>query len=239
MQRNQILQAAVRRNLNMEQIGGNCKSAFSLVHQCMASICTMNSTEEEKKEKLIRSLQSFWRGKSQRIEGCKREHIQKIVKSAFGIGSERSDCLKTEINIYTFQELYLYYCYIERMAQADTYFSEIIKKSCNSNRNNKTAIQKIEERQRAEENQEKKINEMSKEEKWRHDIFDKQQDMDMQYYQSFIESDTYGSEDKMIIAGLLKEYWTRIGKWKGNKVSKKQIIKISEVNKILELHENL
>lgn len=237
MQRNQILQAAVRKNLNMEQIGGNCKSAFSLIHQCMASICTMNLTEEEKKEKLIRSLQSFWRGRSQRIEGCKREHIQKIVKTAFGIGSERNDCLWKEINIYTFQELYLYYCYIERMAQADTYFSKIIKEGCNSNRNNKTAIQKVEERQREEENQEKKINGMSKEEKWRYDIFDKQQDM--QYYQNFIESDTYSPEDKMIIAGLLKEYWIGIGKWEDKKVSKKQIIKISEVNKILELHENL
>lgn len=234
MQRNQILQAAVGRNLNMEQIGGNCKSAFSLIHQCIASIGTMNLTEEEKKKKLISSMQSFWRGKSQDIAGCKREHIQKIVKIAFGIGNVKSDCLWKEINIYTFQELYLYYCYIERIAQADTYFSKKIKESCN--RRNKTAIQKIEERQRQKEKQEKKIKEMSKEEKWRYDIFDKQQDVP--YYQNLIDSDTYSSDEKIIIAKLLREYWINSEKWEDKKVSKKQLLKISKVKGILELYEN-
>lgn len=50
MQRNQILQAAIRKNLDMGQIGENCASAFSLIHQCIASINTMDLTEEEKKK---------------------------------------------------------------------------------------------------------------------------------------------------------------------------------------------
>lgn len=226
------MQTAVGKNLNMEQIGENCKSAFTVIHQCLASIRTMNLTEEEKKKKLISSMQSFWRGKSQYISGCKREHIQKIVKTSFGIGSEKSECLRQEIKVYTFQELYLYYCYIERMAQADTYFTKIIKECCN--RGNKIAIQKIEERQREKEKQERKINEMSKEEKWRYDIFVKQQDVP--YYQNLIGSDTYSVEDKNVIARLLKEYWIDSGKWEDKKVSKKQLIKISKVKEILKLH---
>lgn len=175
-------------------------------------------------------MQSFWRGKSQSIAGCKREHIQKIVKIAFGIREEKNRNLGMEINSYTFQELYLYYCYIERIAKVDTCFSKILMESCQ--RKNKTAIQKIEERQVQKENLEKEINEMSKEEKWRYEIFDRQQDI--LYYQNLADSDTYSTEDKIIIAELLKEYWISSRKWEGDRVSKKQVIKISKIKEILK-----
>lgn len=233
MQKGQILQAAIRRNLNMNQIGENCASAFALVHQCIGSIQTMDLTEEEKKEKLIGSMQSFWRGKSRYIAGGKREYVQKIVAGAFGIRSEKNTRLGAQIQAYTFQDLYLYYCYIERIAKADTYFAKILIQS--SKTNNHLAVRKIEEKQEQKKREDREGDELSREEKWEKDISERQQDM--LYYQDLIDGEIYDAEEESVIAGLLKKYWIAAKKWEGDKVSRKQAIKISKIKEIVKRHE--
>lgn len=232
MQKSQILQEAIRRNLNMKQIGEDCASAFALVHQCIGSICTMDLTEEEKKEKLIRSMQSFWRGKGRYIAGCKREYVQNIVAGAFGIRSEKNVHLGAQIQAYTFQELYLYYCYIERIAKVDTYFAKVLINS--SKTKNHMGVRKIEERQEQKKREEKERDELSKEKRWEKDIAGGQQDM--LYYQDLMGGEIYDAEEEGIIAELLKKYWVAAKKWEGDKVSKKQVIKIENVKKILLQH---
>ena len=128
MRKDLILQTVIKLNLKKEQIGENCDSAFAAVHKCVR-IAATESSESEKMEKLISILQSFWRGRSKYIDGCKRKQLQIIVELVFGIGNEQRSCLRQEIRRYTFQELYLYYCYVERMAKGDDYFIQYLQKS--------------------------------------------------------------------------------------------------------------
>ncbi len=231
MRRDQVLQTAIRKNLQRGEVSA---SAFSAVHQCISAVNITEWTDEQKKEKLIRNLQSFWRGKSEFVDGCKREHIQKIIKTAFGINSDTAGSLGQDIRSFTFKELYLYYCYIERIAKSDVYFSDTIRKWYGEKRK-KSVAQKQEEEQlqkkRREEAERKKVEEMSKEQKWAYEICEKQKDMD--YFRELDSSEPYSQKEKVIIAGILKEYWKKTGKWEGGKVSKKQEKKISKVKEIL------
>ncbi len=234
MRKEQILQTVIYKNLKMEQIGENCASAFSVVHQCISSVAITELTDQEKKEKLISNLQSFWRGKSPSVNGCKREQIQKITALVFGIRSEKSNSLHKEISLYTFQELYLYYCYVERLAKGDEYFAKVLRNRY-IEKQNKLAEQKMLKEQVAKKEQEeaerRKVEDMSKEEKWRYDIFEKQQDIN--YFQMLVDGKECNTEDSVEIARLLMEYWKKIGKWEGSKVSKKQILKIDKVKEFL------
>lgn len=234
MQKNKILQDAVSKHLRLEDIGDNCKSAFAAVHQCISAVDVSGLTEGEKRELLISSLQKFWHGRSPYVAGCKREQIQKIVKLAFGIGSDRANTLNKEIRSYSFQELYLYYCYIERIAKGDIYFSKLLWEN-NKIKQEKEKAQKRAEREQKEKEQKeaenRRIGEMSQKERWQHEIFEKQQDMN--YFQR-LDDVEFSQEDKIIIAGLLKDYWEKTGKWEGNKVSKKQVVKITRVQEILQ-----
>ena len=41
-------------------------------------------------------------------------------------------------------------------------------------------------------------------------------------------------EDRILVATILKEYWKSEKKWEGDKVSKKQIMKIKKIKEILK-----
>lgn len=227
-----ILQTVISVNLKKEQVGENCGSAFAAVHKCIRT-AAMELSESAKKEKLLSILQSFWRGKSKYIDGCKREQLQTIAELAFGIRSEQSSCLRKEIRQYTFQELYLYYCYVERMAKGDGYFIQYLQK-CGKEKQRFLAAQKEkaeQEKQRAQEEERRKIDEIFGIDRWRYDIFEKQQDMD--YFQDLDDEEKFSPEDRAAVAGLLMEYWKMAKKWEGDKVSKKQKIKIARIQEIL------
>ena len=233
MNKDRILQTVISVNLKKEQIGEQCSSAFAEVHQCI-STAAAELSENEKKKRLVSILQSFWRGKSKYIDGCKREHLQKIAELAFGIRSEQSCYLRKEISQYTFQELYLYYCYVERMAKGDLYLIQYLQR-CKKEKQRKLAAQKEkaeQEKQKAQEEEQRRINEMSGIDRWKYDIFEKQQDMD--YFKALNDEKKFSKEDRTAVARLLMEYWKMTKKWAGDKVSKKQMIKIAEIQSILE-----
>lgn len=234
MRKDRIIQTVINRNLKMEQIGENCASAFAIVHQCVSAVAISEMSEDEKKRKLISNLQSFWRGKSAFVDGCKREQVQKIAAFAFGIRSEHTSDFHKEISMYTFQELYLYYCYVERLAKGDGHLSQFLRDHYKE-RQSRLAEQKAMKEQAArkvrEEEEQKRIEEMGKEEKWRYDIFEKKLDID--YFQRLVFGGELKEQDSIEIARLLKEYWIMQEKWEGNKVSKKQMIKISKIKEIL------
>lgn len=195
----------------------------------------MDLPEEAKKEKLIKNLQNYWRGRSKFVEGCKRENVQKIADRVFGIRTQTDHQLNKEISSLTFQELYLYYCYIERIVKCDTYLSKLLLDRYKMKRKKamerKREAQELEKKMKQEE-QQKMLDEMGKEQRWEYDIFEKH--MDMEYYFQLEKGQITVQEDKILIAGLLREYWKKIGKWEGNKVLKKQAAKISTIKEILE-----
>lgn len=233
MQKERILQLAIKKNVRMEDIGNNSLSAFALVHQCISSIDSTNLTEKEKKEKLITNLQSFWRGNSPRIAGSKREYVQKITRLVFGINGKEKCHMDNQIVLFTFKELYLYYCYIERLVKIDKSFSKLLLESYQE-KNKKANEQKhFEEQRKKKEEQEaekEKLGKMGKEQRWKYEIIEKQEDI--RYFQEIVDGRICG-EDRILVATILKEYWKSEKKWEGDKVSKKQIMKIKQIKEIL------
>ncbi len=232
VKKSQILYTVISTNLKREQVGDKCDSAFSMVHQCMKLISAENLSEQKKKEKLTASLQSFWRNRSKRIDGCKREQLQAIAELVFGI-NERCGYLRNEIRSYKFEELYLYYCYVERMAKGDAYIAECTGRlQKNLEDREKARKQKREmEKQKRQEEEENRIGEMSKEEKWQYEIHEKKKDME--FFRELDNKGSFDTEERREIARLLMEYWKKIGKWEGGKVSKKQAVKIDKVKAVL------
>lgn len=233
MRNDQILQIAISKNLRKEQIGENCKSALSVVHQCIRAVNITEQTEEEKKERLLHHLRGFWHG-TDKIDGCKREQIQRITTFAFGIKNERERCLSAEIRSLTFQELYLYYCYLERIANGDPYFSQFLWENYKEKQSKSIVRKRLEEQQKQklqEEEEQRKLEEMGEEERWWYEISQKQQDIF--YFQKLVSEEKYKGEERITVARLLKKYWQEVGKWEGNKVSKKQMEKIGKIKEIL------
>lgn len=128
MQKEEILQSAIRMRLNKERLGEEGLGALQVLHKCIKAVDLTELAEERKKEKLISILQSFWRGNSKKIDGYKRREVQKTVKLIFGIGSGKDGNLNSVISSFSFQELYLYYSYIEQIAQSDIRLSELLYK---------------------------------------------------------------------------------------------------------------
>lgn len=126
MQKEEILQTAVSMRLNKDRLGKEGLGALQVLHKCIKGVDLTEPAEERKKEKLISNLQSFWRGNSKRIDGYKRNEVQRAVKLVFGIGSEKAGNLNSVIRSFTFQELYLYYSYIEQIARSDIRLSELL-----------------------------------------------------------------------------------------------------------------
>ena len=234
VQKDQILQMAIRRNLRQNIIEENGASAFSVIHQCMEAVNTTELTEDRKREKLIYNLQNYLHGKSEFVEGCRRSHIQEIIKLVFGMKEKKDSCLHKELSPYSFQELYLYYCYVEQIAKSSSFFIDLLKKRYMAQQGRK-AIQGItvaqKEQEEKKEAQKKKFEEMSQEQKWGYEICEMQKDM--QYFRELLNSVKYSNEDRKIIANILKAYWKDIGKWEGNGVSKKQVEKICKIKEIL------
>ncbi len=232
MEKYLILQTVISANLTKEQVGKNCDSAFAEVHKCI-SVAAREQSEKAKKEKLLSILQSFYCGKSKYIDGCKREHLKKIAELAFGIRDNQSSCLRKEIRQYTFEELYLYYCYAERMAKGDSYFIQFLQKR-KKEKQSFLAEQKEkaeQEKRKVLEEEQRKIDEMYGIDRWKYDIFEKQQDMD--YFQALNDEEKFSDNDRIMVARLLMEYWKMTKKWKGDKVSKKQKVKIAKIQEIL------
>lgn len=237
MKRERILQTVISVILNKEQIGEQCDSAFAAVHNCI-STAAAEPSESAKKEKLICILQSFWRGKSKYIDGCKREQLQKIASLAFGIRSVQSSRLREEVRQYTFQEIYMYYCYAERMAKGDDYLTLYFQKRAEERQKLLAAKKEKAEQQKrkALEEEQRKKDEMCGIDRWKYDIFEKQQDMN--YFRNLDDEEKFQAEDRIAVARLLMEYWKEIGKWTGGKVSKKQAEKIAKIQEILEPHSS-
>lgn len=234
MRKDFILQTVIKLNLKKEQVGKNCDSAFAAVHMCVRTAAT-ESSENKKMEKLISILQSFWRGKSRYIDGCKREQLQMIAELAFGIRNGQSNCLRQEIKRYTFQELYLYYCYVERVAKGEDYFIQYLQKRRKEKQSFLVAKkEKAEWEKRKElEEEQRKIDEMCGIDRWKYDIFERQQDMD--YFWELDNEKKFSTKDRIAVARLLMEYWKMTKKWDGSKVSKKQMEKIAKVQTILDI----
>ena len=234
MRKDQILQIAISKRLSKDMIGDNSKSSFSVVHQCICSVNNLKMTEEEKKQELIKKLQNFWRGGSKYITNCKREQICSIVKHAFGISDMQNSVLNTDISEFSFSELFLYYCYVERIAESDQGFSQFLWKDY-SKKSLKAFAQKRAEEQKEKENkasaESKKLKEMSTKERWEHEIFVKQQDIE--YFQKITNDNTFSEEEKRMIADILMKYGIQTGKWDGGKINKKQVNRIQQTKNIL------
>lgn len=236
MRKDQVLQIAVKKNIRKKQIGEECDTSLSIVEQCIREIAIEELSEKEKKEKLIKLMQSFLKGKSRYIAGCKREQMCAIAKYIFGIGNATSKIIDRELSNFDFKELYLYYCYVERIIKGGNYFSDILLEDYNKsveNQRKRAELKKAEEQRKKEEQEKeemKRIENMDEKERWKLDIFNKE--MDMVYFYN-LEKNKYDEKNKLEIAKLLKEYWSQKGKWEQNKVSKKQIKKISKVKEIL------
>lgn len=214
MRNDQILQIAISKRISQDIIGEDCKSAFSVVHQCICSVDNLRMTEKEKKQELIKRFQNFWCGSSKYIADCKREQIRNIVKHAFGIGSMQNNALSTNISSFSFRELFLYYCYVERIAQSDREFSQFLWKDYDK-KLSKAFLQKRAEEQKIKEDKENAelimLKGMSNTERCRYEIFEKQQDVE--YFQKLNSDKILNEDEKTMIAGILKEYWIKAGKW--------------------------
>lgn len=232
MRNDLILQTVIELNLKKEQVGESCDSAFKTVHKCISTAAM--ASEDEQKKRLIHILQSFWRGKSKDIDGSKREHLQKIADLVFGITSCQSSALWPKISGYTFQELYLYYCYVERMAKGDDSVTQLLQilQSCRKEKRQLLAAQRKQEEEAAKEKEQRRVDGLCGEERWKYDIFEQQQDME--YFQELDNEEKFSMEDRIVVARLLMEYWKMIKKWTGDKVSKKQVKKIAKIQRILE-----
>lgn len=241
IKRNVILQTAVKKNVRPERIGEKCYASFSLVDQCIRAISLSDLTEEEKIEKLIQDLQSFWNGTSHSIVGCQRVQLQNIASLVFGIRSKKDNRLSTELRDFKFNELYLYYSYIERLVKKDNnYVFELLnenyekamKKKKELAELQKTAAKiaeqkKLEEQKKAEEEKRAK---MKKEDRWKLEICE--ENKDISYFQQ-LEKSIYDKQDTIIIAGILKDYWIQKNKWEKDKINQKQKTRILKIKEIL------
>ena len=72
---------------------------------------------------------------------------------------------------------------------------------------------------------------MSTKERWEHEIFVKQQDIE--YFQKITNDNTFSEEEKRMIADILMKYWIQTGKWDGGKINKKQVNRIQQTKNIL------
>lgn len=232
MRKDQILQAVISLEIKTKQDGGPRDSAYGAVRKCINAVAAAELSESEKKKKLIGILQSFWRGRSKKIDGSKRAEIQTIAEQVFGIRDERS-FMRKEIRQYTFQEIYLYYCYVERMVKGRLCFAEYLQ-TYKEEKQQKLVLQKKkaeQEKKKALEAEQRKIDELCGADRWRYDIFEKHQDMD--YFKELNHEEKFNAEDRIVAARLLMEYWKSTKKWAGDKVSKKQLVKIACIQEIL------
>ncbi|MCI8746372.1 MAG: hypothetical protein HFH67_00680 [Lachnospiraceae bacterium] len=236
MQKEKILFTAISKNLSIKQIGENSSTSFKVVHECIDMIYITKIDEETKKKKLISCLQSFWRGKSKYVSGCKREQIRKIAKLVFGIENENWQSLCQEINNFTFQELYLYYYYIEQIARGDKKLYEIIlknykeKQKINEEKRKEKREEKQKEKEKLEQEKQEKLEKMSKEARWEHEICKMGQDKN--YFQRLCNNE-FDDTDIIKVAKVLKQYWKDNKMWEGNKVNKKQTERIKRIKDIV------
>lgn len=233
MEKDRILQTAIRVNVTREQVGERCDSAFAQVHKCIRTAAA-ESSEIKKKQRLVVILQSFFRGKGKYVDGCKREQLQTIVRLAFGINSGQSSYLRQEIRAYTFQELYWYYCYIERMAKGDAYLIDYLQELETEKRALLAAQKEKKEQEKRRELEEKQeeIEKMQGIERWTYDINERK--LDIPYYQELDDETKCNAEKRIAVAQLLKEFWIKEKKWAGDKVFKKQAVRIAKVQEILK-----
>lgn len=220
MQNFEVLQAAI--NAFPESLKNINPSVYGLIHNCMNTIAITEQQEEKRKEELISMLQKFWRGNQSNIGGCKRTDIQKVVSTIFGVRDDKGVIAKPHLKDFSFQELYLYYSYMERLTYAPECKELII--SAKRRREKKKGEERLVCKQKAHEEY---LESMDREGQLRYEI---KAGKDMELYQGLEDA----GEEQVLRARLLKEYWMQIGKWEGNKVSKKQIAKIEKIKKILE-----
>lgn len=209
-------------------------SAFTVLHESMAAINVIERTERNKKEKLIRNLQNYWRGRNRFVESCKREHIQGIISLLFGIKEAADESLYCKISSLTFQEIYLYYCYVERLSRNNGQALKLFQWYYKAKNHGSKPISKgmQQELQRQADSAGESPEAMKGEKKWKDDIYNNQKDMD--YFFRLLDPPKYSAEEKVIIAKILKEYWEKKGKWEGGaNVSKKQPAKIHAIKEIL------
>lgn len=232
MKKEQIVYTAIERYLLHRNNAEYQTSVLGLLHDCIGNIATTGLEDNVRKQKLIQTMKNFWNGTSVSVSGCKRSQIQDTIEFIFGITLKKE--LHLELEDFNFQELYLYYCYMEWILRDKGCFQNFLENQYRKEHfSNKTAIQKITERNNREEEKKREIEGMDFEERMKYQIFEEDSRLgyDMKYY-DMLEND---EEHKKSIAAVLKEYWEGVGKWEGNKVSKKQSVKIKKVKEILEL----
>lgn len=197
-------------------------STFGFFHSCIKDIIRTENEESRQKEKLLQFLQELWNIDEMYLTGCKVEEIQRVAELIFGTGIKGGMITKVSIKNFKFDELYLYYCYMERMTKShDTFRIRLLQEE----RERISKKQKIKEENRQRE-EEAKISKMTRKELLQYEISNGD---DMKLYQDLADA----GDEKTLIAGLLKEYWIQQGKWEGSKVSKKQKIKIENIKAIL------
>lgn len=237
MRREQILFTAINKDLDMEKIGKDSSTAFKIIHDCVDMVYIAEISEKEKKKKLIKYLQNFCRGRSEHVSGCKREQVKEIIKQVFGIVNKDGQNLCNEINNFTFQELYLYYYYIEQITRSDKKLYEFIlknykeKQEINKEKRKNKWEEKQKEQEKLKQEEQEKLEKMDKEERWKKEIGEMGQDKD--YFQRLCNNG-FDDADIVKVATMLQEYWEKNKMWEGNKVNKKQTERIKKIKSILQ-----
>lgn len=196
-------------------------TVFGIVKNLINSVLIREEDEKKRKEEIERVLQNVYRVKDKFIGGCKSLEIQHVVGQVFGIEKE-TDSMKPHLKQLPPNEIYRYYCYMERLAKSPY----DIKGMVVSESGKRKANQAKREEERIRKQHEQRMSSMTREELLEYEIF---KGKDMEYFQKLGECE----EEKELIASILKKYWISNSKWEGDKISKKQLPKIEIIKEIL------
>ncbi len=242
MERYQILQKATRAfEAFDESLTEKKNSVFGVVKRLMRSAFLEKQTDEENKLNMRKALSGVYRVKDS-IAGCSSQAVQNVVKQVFDIRNEKEGMEPGKEDLWklSYEEILLYYSYIERMAKSSNFKrikalileeDKIIEESKKKAKQEREWREK-ERQQKEKEEQQKRLDKMSMSERMEYEIANGE-GKDIEYYQKM---DDYG-EEKVLVAKILKDYWVATGKWDKKKASKKQKEKMAKVEGILQSME--
>jgi hypothetical protein len=210
-------------------LGRKPNSSFGLVKKLIKGAIQDERDVKKRKESMIHALQNLFKVKEGAIAGCKSKDVREVVEYVFGIRNENVKGLKTRIKELSAEDLFRYFCYMERISRSPFETRDLLLAESKKKKAVRKAL--IEEKeQREKEERQRKFDEMTMEQRMEFDIYNGK-DMDMLYYQKMAD---FGAEKKKVTAELLRNYWSSQGKWTGKNVSKKQKEKIAVIKRILE-----
>lgn len=196
-------------------------SALTSIGSIIEGIYRTSLRETEKRAAISRSLTDIYDSKRTTIGGNQQPHLRQVIDAVYAVRD--GTISNPDLEGLNCGEIYLYHKYFERMHSASINMKAAILE--------REIQRKHEEEFQAMAAHEEMLTRMSPIEKL---VYEIENTTDENRVVSIFQSELnqYEGDDQRLIAGAIRAYWQRNGKWEG-KLSDKQKKKVDVVRRML------